>query len=746
MSTKFPPCINRASSLAALAVLSSLSSFAVQADSLGVIQVESTTIDDKFDNKRGEPSSIGVISGEQIDAAHTDNVHQMLQSIPGLTTSFTSGDELKLHIRGVENQRYMGEKPGVAVVIDGVPVFERTGTVNIDMDNIESIKVIKGGASYLFGEDALSGAVIITTKRGAKYEGYTVSGEVGSFGSQKALARAGFANESANGHVQVSQRMTDGYWDDSASKADYINGKLQYYVSDSSDVTVGLELSDRYKNSHGKVEGVTAAEDDPMSFDPAYDDYTNMYNVNLAKYFVTYSKDFDDISNLIVNTYSYGDETVYFSSPNSSGDYRYANDYEQVQNGVKAEYRTGGDNLAWMAAGEVRDNSYENIVAYNVDVPDNPRVPGDQSHTAGEIRSNDITDEKVQAVYGEVKFSVTDPLVVTLNGRMDHIAYDYTDKLEVAKNVDKSFDVNSWRVGANYAVSSNMDFYGNLSTGFRAPTVEQLFSGTLTPTGGTDGNPDLEPETALNIEFGIRKKTQLFGALTEIDATIFQIQRDDYIMSTAGQYGATTGLLSDIYDNIGGMRNRGLELAITSAPSERLSWNLAYTYLDAKFTNYDNYNLVLGTKGYGDLSPTVANCSLLIDPANDWCVESYDLAGYSVPRVPDHHLNLTLRFKPDSYWTISGEMDSKSSYYADELNRIKIDPVTTFNLLANYDRKVGKNIWSYFARIDNVLDLDYYNIARGSSDANGDGVFDDEDISITVNQGRTFTAGVSASF
>ena len=357
-----------------------------------------------------------------------------------------------------------------------------------------------------------------------------------------------------------------------------------------------------------------------------------------------------------------------------------------------------------------------------------------------------MTDEAVQAVYGEVKFSVNDPLTVTLNGRLDHIAYDYTDREDSDMNVDKSFDVSSWRIGANYAVSDTMDYYGNLSTGFRAPTVEQLFSGDLDPDGGTDSNPNLVPETALNIEFGIRTKTQLFGSPAEIDATIFQIERDNYIMSTAGQYGADTGELVNRFENIGGMRNRGLELAVTANPSERFGWNLAYTYLDAKFTNYDNYNLQLGTAGYGDIEPTVADCSLLLDPSSDWCVESYDLAGYSLPRVPAHHLNLTLRFKPESYWTISGEMDSQTSYYADELNRVKIDPRTTFNLLANYDRKVGKNLWSYFARIDNLFDHFYYNNARGNDDSNGDGVFDSEDISITVNQGRTFTAGLSVTF
>jgi iron complex outermembrane receptor protein len=357
-----------------------------------------------------------------------------------------------------------------------------------------------------------------------------------------------------------------------------------------------------------------------------------------------------------------------------------------------------------------------------------------------------MTDEAVQAVYGEVKFSVSEPLVVTLNGRLDHIFYDYTDDLDSTKNVDKSFDVSSWRAGANYAVSNNMDLYGNVSTGFRAPTVEQLFAGTLSPTGGTDGNPDLVPETALNMEFGVRTKTRLFGAPAEIDATIFQIDRTDYIMSTGGQYGASTGDLSNIYDNIGGMRNRGLELALTSTPTRRLGWDVAYTYLDAKFTSYDNYNLKLGTQGWGENTPDTTCTDPAFDPSTQWCVESYDLAGYLVPRVPAHHLNMTLRFKADSYWTISGEMDSQSGYYADELNRVKIDPRTTFNLLANYDRKTGENIWSFFARIDNVLDHTYYNMARGSSDANGDGVFDGEDISITVNQGRTFTTGLSLTF
>lgn len=734
--------IHAAVLLGGIATLSPVS--ASMAEELGVIQVESTTIDDRFENKRDEPSNVGVIKGDEVDAAHTENIQQMLQSIPGVTTTFSSGDSLKIHIRGIENQVYMGEKPGVAVVIDGVPVFERTGSVNIDMDNIESIKVIKGGASYLFGDDALSGAVIITTKRGAGYKGFTLAAEAGSFGYYKGLARAGFASENANGHVQISRRDTDGYYDDSASRADYLNGKLQYYIDEASDLTFGFERSDRMKNSHGSVKGVDAAESDPRSTDIfSYNDYANHFDVELAKYFATYSRDISATDNLMVNAYSFADDTQFLSSPDRTDPtlYKNLNDYAQVQNGLKAEYRSAGESFAWLAAADLRANSYENNVSYNIDVADNPYIPGDQSASAGDPISDDTTDEAVQAVYGELKFRLSAPLVMTLNGRYDHIAFDYSSKISALK-LDKSFDVASWRLGANYVLAENRDLYANISTGFRAPSVNQLFAGDISPSGGTDSNPDLKPEHAINMEIGLRSKTRFFGAAADVDVAIFQIDRKDYIMSTSGQYSVNDGT-NDMYDNIGGMRNRGLELAIDSTVSPRFSWNVGYTYLDAKFTQYDNFNLLLGNR-YG----SATSCTdPAFDPTTQYCLEQYNNEGNVVPRVSSHHLNLSASYRPASYWTVTGEMDAISSYYADEINRVKIDGHETFNLLVNYDRKVGSSDWSLFARVDNLFDRDYYNTARGGTgDSNTDGVYDANDISIVVNQGRTYTAGLSVHF
>ncbi|MDX9995444.1 MAG: TonB-dependent receptor plug domain-containing protein, partial [Rhodocyclaceae bacterium] len=251
------------------AVLGALAGFGLtdalaQDAQLGEVTVTSTTIDDRFTGKRGEPASQHEISGKTVDEKRPENMIEILRSIPGVTADLSSGDEIKIKLRGIENQRYMGEKPGVAIVIDGVPVFERTGKVNIDLDNIESIKVIKSGASYLFGDDALSGAVIITTKRGAKYKGVTVSADVGAWDYNRQLVRAGFAGDWGTGHLQVTHRAGDDYYWQSAYQTDNIDGNLRFYLTDTSDLTFGFEKSDRAKDKHGSVKGATQAQLDPM--------------------------------------------------------------------------------------------------------------------------------------------------------------------------------------------------------------------------------------------------------------------------------------------------------------------------------------------------------------------------------------------------------------------------------------------------------------------------------------------------
>jgi len=701
-------------------------------ESLGTISVESSTIDDRFESKKSEVSSISTVSGDSVDERHPDNIDHILKTIPGITSEVKTGDSLKIHIRGVENQMYMGEKPGVAVVIDGVPVFERTGSVNIDLDNIESIKVIKGGASYLFGDDALSGAVIITTKRGAKYDNSYFATEAGSYGYYKFLARQGWSNDTLNGHIQVSQRGADGYHEDSDYEAKYVNGKLQYYINDTSDITFGMEYSKRKKDSHGTVGGVSEASSNPESIfngDMESRDYTRKYDVELQKYFLTYSNDLSETSNLLLSAYVYKDDTKFLSAPQtkdelgndgiySDDDYLYNNDYSQIQKGIKGEYRLKDNKWAALLGLDLRDNNYENLSTYNVGQRLTYRPPHAYA-VAGDDKSNNSTDEKVYALYGEYKYALTDKFSITGNYRYDKIKLDYSDSMD--NELDREFDVSSYRLGLNYAINKNLSLYANYSTGFRAPTISQLFAGDVSTWGSTINNPDLEPEKAHNYEVGMRAKMGNFF----YDLSLFRLDRKDFIMKTSGNYGDTD--TTDMWANVGGAKHQGVELSVRGKLLDNLNMNLAYTYLDATYTDYANFGMTLGA-GRG---ATVA---------------TYDVTGNVIPRTPKHRLNIALDYLFSDALSFNANVNAISEYYADDLNRLKIDGHTTLDLGVNYNFKVSEYKVNLFAKVDNVFDKHYYSSARSSGDRDENGVFDYEDLSITVNQGRFIYAGISVKF
>ncbi|MBI4808246.1 MAG: TonB-dependent receptor [Nitrosomonadales bacterium] len=726
---------------------------------LGEVVVTSTTIDDRFDSKRGEPSNISNINGRRVDEEHGKNIVDVLESVPGVTAEVQSGDSVKIMLRGVEAQRYMGEKPGVAIVIDGVPVLERTGRVNIDLDNIESIKVIKGGASYLFGEDALSGAVIITTKRGAKMAGVTAAAEVGSFNYHKGLLRVGFAGNDLVGHIQKSKAMSDDYYDQGAWSRDYLDGKLQYLIDASSDVTFGFEHSKRSKDSHGTVRGVTNAAIDPTSATSGGKDYARKYDIDLNKANLSYANDFGDGANLLVNTYLFKDHTYGWQGPSgylrdSAGTLLAVNDMsqlrdvyasgadtKQVQKGMKAEVRKGGEQTGMMAGLDMQrfeDRALTtNLVTYTS--RNTPVGVTNPLNLQGTVTNNSLSTSDTRAMYGEFKWLLAEPLTATLNARYDNITAKYVSYIPLTatqisqgrvSSGEKTFRVWSERAGLNYALSVDRELYSNISTGFRVPTISQLYGGSITPTGTVLANPNLSPEKSWNYEIGMRAKSELFGVALDTDVAVFQLDRKNFILNTGGQYQTTpTAEGVEQYQNIGGVRNRGLEVGAKTDSLQAWSGDVAYTYLRAIFTRNDSYWMAMGSRSAP--LPSVY----------------YNNTGNTVPRTPQHKINLTTRYRATTAWTVTGEMNAQSGSYADEVNVVWVGGRTVYNLMANYEIKTEKGMkWSAFARIDNVFDRYYYTTIRGSSDSNGDGVYNAEDPSITVNAGRVWTAGLSLVF
>jgi TonB-linked SusC/RagA family outer membrane protein len=136
--------------------------------------------------KRSEKAlgySVGVVKSDDLTAARESNVVNSLSGkVAGvniLQSSGTAGGASKIILRG---QSSLGSAGQPLFVIDGMPVSNNTQNFGINggidtgsrigdisSDDIESMTVLKGAsATALYGARAKDGAVVITTKKGAK--------------------------------------------------------------------------------------------------------------------------------------------------------------------------------------------------------------------------------------------------------------------------------------------------------------------------------------------------------------------------------------------------------------------------------------------------------------------------------------------------------------------------------------------------------------------------------------------------
>lgn len=82
----------------------------------------------------------------------------------------------------------------------------------------------------------------------------------------------------------------------------------------------------------------------------------------------------------------------------------------------------------------------------------------------------------------------------------------------------RTFDNFAWSLGTSIPVATDVSFTANVSRGFRAPSVEELFANGFHAAVGTYdvGNPDLGPEQSTGLEAGVR--AQRSGTFAQVNA------------------------------------------------------------------------------------------------------------------------------------------------------------------------------------------------------------------------------------
>ncbi len=146
------------------------------------------------------PISITALTANELSNQGIGSTHDIAQSVTGMTIT-ESGGYVQPFIRGVGSTvTNLGEPGSAATYIDGVYMPTVNGQL-YELANLESIQVLKGPQGTLFGRNANTGAIIITTRQPAYQPAGTFTASYGNF---NALKFNGFATTGLSDNIAVS--------------------------------------------------------------------------------------------------------------------------------------------------------------------------------------------------------------------------------------------------------------------------------------------------------------------------------------------------------------------------------------------------------------------------------------------------------------------------------------------------------------------------------------------------------------
>ena len=179
---------------------------------------------------QASPSSVRVITREDIENSISNNLLDVLRGQGGLQIRDTMGDgsRVAISIRG------FGENAGnnTLVLVDGrrlnQPSQQTPDLNSIPLSNIERIEIIRGAGTVLYGDQAVGGVINIITRTPSKSEGYVETSR-GSHGLE--AYRGNVFQELGGGfsaYLSGESRNTDNYRKHNRSNYDTHFGRLRY--------------------------------------------------------------------------------------------------------------------------------------------------------------------------------------------------------------------------------------------------------------------------------------------------------------------------------------------------------------------------------------------------------------------------------------------------------------------------------------------------------------------------------------
>lgn len=649
------------------------------------------------------PGATGLVEDEGFADIFAQSIGDALELTPGVFADTSAPRESRISIRG-SGLNSSFERRGLTVLRDGVPISRASGATEfqeVDPLTVRYMEVFKGANGLRYGAASLGGAVNIVSPTGRTARApIALRAEGGSFSTFRGNASLSGKSGDVDYWGGITALTSEGYREHSDVRSLYGHGNLGWRVSDNMEtrffVTAlsdnfelagSLRLADALANPRAAGRPVTVGPFFPggpvtvLDPGPVADDWDR----NLDVY---------RVSNLTVIDLGQADLEFGAWYARRNLDHaitRFAGIIVQGEDEFGVSTRLSGS-LPFLT-----DQSRWQVGAIYAFSSNDAKTFANNSGARGALRTQSDQDSDTLTVYGQADLGLTDAVTLIAGGQYARAARDVTAILNAVTGRGE-YDQFNPRIGLLVDAAEDIQFFGNISRSFEAPSLADLTSGGAFPFA------PLDPQRATVFEVGTRGQ----AGIVSWDIALYRAELENEFLDLAvpGARGLVT-----VTTNGDRTIHQGLEFGVDLRPfkaaleknGQALRLSAAYTFNDFTFDD---------DAVYGDNQLAGVPRHVLIAEAR------FD-------QVDKFYLSTTLRWIPDGPW-------------ADYANTERAPGYETVQITAGVTLTEGIEL---FGSVENLFDTVF--IANVTTNANQRLI---NEAIYTPGQGRAFFGGLRARF
>lgn len=485
---------------------------------------------------------VTVISKEQLERNHGKTLAEVLNTQAGIIVNGSTnapGTNQDVYVRGAAAGKTL-------ILLNGIPVYDASGISGafdlnfIALSQVERVEILKGSQSALYGSDAIAAVInIISKKAGAKKLNATLNLAAGSYNTFKAAAGLNGTIRQTTYTVQYSNGYSKGFstaedqagtmnFDKDGINENVFRASVTQKIRSKITIRANTQIS-RYK---------TGGDAGPFTDDADYTITTRNAlaglgaDIAIGKNILHINYNYNTTGRTYLDDSASRGGFSYYSRGRYTGKSHFAEVYSNIVVTKYVDVLLGADYRK-----QLTDQDYFSVSAFGpyASVP----------LSADSARVNQL------GIYASVVVKALAGFNVELGGRYN--------------NFNKYGDVFTFSFNPSYVFNNRIKIFANIASGFKAPSLYQVYSEYRNPIG------ELRPERSLSVEAGI----QYAKNNVNLRAVYFSRDIEDNIIF----YSAGAPTYASYYINADKQKDRGLEL--------EASVDFGNTTLTANYVNLD---------------------------------------------------------------------------------------------------------------------------------------------------------------